>query len=55
MPDLTARTGVAPGEVPAPRRDPAPRMDSALTEGTHVPGLGPSPAAEVAAYRELRK
>jgi len=49
MPDLTARTGVSPGDAPAPCQDPA------LTEGTHVPGLGPSPAAEVAAYRELRK
>ncbi|GHI64222.1 glucose-6-phosphate isomerase [Streptomyces asoensis] len=33
----------------------AKRVEPALTEGTEVPGLDPSTAALVAAYRELRK
>ncbi|SCF82995.1 hypothetical protein [Streptomyces sp. Ncost-T10-10d] len=31
------------------------RVEPALTEGTDVPGLDPSTAALVAAYRTLRK
>ncbi|MGV4891397.1 glucose-6-phosphate isomerase, partial [Streptomyces viridosporus] len=31
------------------------RVEPALTDGTPVPGLDPSTAALVAAYRELRK
>ncbi|WP_344644724.1 hypothetical protein, partial [Streptomyces fimbriatus] len=33
----------------------AKRVEPALTEGARVPGLDPSTAALVAAYREFRK